>query len=331
MKIKAEEIFEKGTKVKNDKANTLVNMLEQYILRKARENDLLPTKEEVSSLLNVSMGTVQNAYRILEDRGLVKSKQKVGTIITSSDVKKQSSKRDCCINLIKKYMENNNINTTLDLPPIRKIAKELNMSPNTVNSAIKSIANGNLAGSSDGLALFKKVAQEIEKYIIENCKVGDNIPSLIQFAKEMNVSVKTVHDATRILKKKNILKSHRGIYGTVVVHMPGEQLQRRKEDYIFAPAKDAVVYHYQKIQNMIKHYIIKNCEVGSKLPSVKDMANDLGVNVNTIRHALEQLTLDGYVKGFRGRYGGTFVTDLPDEKSYKWLAVNPQYVASLEN
>ena len=84
MKLKAEQIFSKGLKIKEDKTNTLVKLLIEFINR-AHENDIMPDKKEVSSYLGVSIGTVQNAYRILEDKGLVHSKQRIGTIITSKE------------------------------------------------------------------------------------------------------------------------------------------------------------------------------------------------------------------------------------------------------
>lgn len=324
MKIKAEQIFEKNIKVKSDKANTLIKLLETYI-KNANENDLLPSKKEVSAYLNVSVGTVQNAYRILEDKGLVKSKQRIGTIITSAEIKKQVSKKDCCVKLIQKYMRANNINDASDLPSIRKIAKEINMSCNTVNSALKTLQNGNTVIEDNEFSLVDKIEKEISNYILKNCKIGDNIPTLNKFAKNFNVSIKTIHDAIKKLSDKRILTPHRGRYGTVVINMPNE-IKMRKEDMIFAPAKDASFYHYEKIQNHIKKFIINNCEVGSKLPSIRDMEKELNVNSNTIRRALKFLEEDGYIAFERGRYGGTFVTEIPDENSYKWLALNPQYL-----
>ena len=39
------------------------------------------------------------------------------------------------------------------------------------------------------------------------------------------------------------------------------------------------------------------------------------------------LAKEGYLAFSRGRYGGTFVVDIPEtgEETFKWLAVNPQY------
>lgn len=326
MKIKVEQIFEKGLKIKENKTNTLTEILVRFI-NQAKENDILPNKKEISSHLNLSIGTVQNAYRILEDRGLVQSKQRVGTIITSKKFKKQTSKRDCCINAIMEYMEEKNIDTPSKLPSIRELSKELHMTINTVSSAIKSLESHKESHETKTLTLVEKIEKELISYIKENCKVGDNIPSINALAASMNVSIKTVHDAIKNLSKKKILLPHRGKYGTVVIKHPDEKQMIKKEDSIFAPAKEAAFYFYEKVQNHIKELIIKNYEIGSKLPSINELAVELNVNPNTIRHALKYLEEDGYVAFTRGRYGGTFVTNIPDENSFKWLAVNPQYIA----
>ena len=75
-----------------------------------KENTLLPKKADLAYYLGVSVGTVQNAIRYVEDSGLLESKQRIGTIIRSSNaqnpiIKKASSKREKVITLIKKYIE----------------------------------------------------------------------------------------------------------------------------------------------------------------------------------------------------------------------------------
>ena len=58
------------------------------------------------------------------------------------------------------------------------------------------------------------------------------------------------------------------------------------------------------------------------------LSEQFDVSSNTIRKALQNLSKQGYVSFLRGRYGGTFVSDLPETEgaeSYRWLAVSPQY------
>ena len=70
-------------------------------------NNLLPTKREFAYLLGVSVGTMQNAFRYLEDVGLVESKQCIGTMIKDlekTSVRKLTSKREIAIESVKKYI-----------------------------------------------------------------------------------------------------------------------------------------------------------------------------------------------------------------------------------
>ena len=50
---------------------------------KIKPNDYLPQKGDLAFHIGVSTGTIQNVYRMIEDAGLVESKQKIGTIIKS--------------------------------------------------------------------------------------------------------------------------------------------------------------------------------------------------------------------------------------------------------
>ena len=63
----------------------LINWIKNAISGKSiKENDILPSKSDISAHLGVSVGTVQNAIRYVEDEGYLKSKQKIGTMISCS-------------------------------------------------------------------------------------------------------------------------------------------------------------------------------------------------------------------------------------------------------
>ena len=47
-----------------------------------QENSLLPKKQDLAYYLGVSVGTIQNAIRFVEDAGFLESKQRIGTIIS---------------------------------------------------------------------------------------------------------------------------------------------------------------------------------------------------------------------------------------------------------
>ena len=48
---------------------------------KIKPLDFLPPKGALAFHIGVSLGTIQNVYRIIEDEGLIESKQKIGTYI----------------------------------------------------------------------------------------------------------------------------------------------------------------------------------------------------------------------------------------------------------
>ena len=143
----------------------------------------------------------------------------------------------------------------------------------------------------------------------------------------------TIHTAFKILTDEGILMTRRGQYGTVIMKMPSEKptLNMPKETSIFAPAAEAAVYYYERTQNHIKKIIAQNYSVGDKLPPITEFAQELNLSPNTIRKAFLNLAKEGYLTSSRGRYGGTYVIDIPETETqnFKWLAVNPKYAEVL--
>ena len=181
--------------------------------------------------------------------------------------------------------------------------------------------------------LVDMLVKDIESYISANLKIGDRMPSHFELAQKLKASVKSVHDALKILNDKGILLSRRGRYGTSVVKLPNMSVVQKPETSIFAPAKDTAFYHYEKTQNYIKRMIANDYEIGDKLPSILELSKALDLSPNTIRKAFQNLAKEGYLVFSRGRYGGTFVIDIPEIESqtFKWLAVNPQYAKEYQN
>ncbi len=331
---------------------------------KLQQNTLLPKKSDLAYYLGVSVGTVQNAIRSVEDAGFLESKQRIGTIIrdvnTSNPIiRKASSKREKVIVLIKKYILDNNINVGDSLPSARALSAVIGNSTNTTRLALdylhsqgiieakafrsnesnwvlkklpeisdfekNSIQNEELAAET----LVVKVENELKEYIKNNLKVGDKLPAHQELSNIWKVSIKTVHDAMKNLIDEGYLLARRGRYGTSVIKIPDEKvLQPLNETSIFAKAEEAAFYSYQRIENNIKKYVKDNYEIGDKLPSMDALSKHFDVSSNTIRKALQNLSKQGFVNFSRGRYGGTFVVDLPDddmEETFRWLAVSPDY------
>ena len=345
-------------------ANWLIDWIEKDFKEgKIKETDLLPKKDELAYNLGVSIGTIQNSFRYIEDKGYVESKQRIGTMIVdwkSSDrrVRKLTSKRDVCVELIKKYVIDKKIKIGQKLPSSRLLSTLIGSSPNTTRLALENLCfqgilehnyktanemnwvlrtNEFLVSKADiniseNITLVEKIEQELEKYIAKKMKIGDKLPAHEKLSAELKVSIKTIHDALKGLIKRGILLAHRGRYGTTVIKIPGQAMASRKEDMIFAPAKETAFYNYEKTQNHIKTLIIENYKIGSKLPSIIELSKKLDLSPNTVRKALKNLADEGYVRFARGRWGGTFVLDIPDTsaQSFKWLAVNPKYVEAYQ-
>jgi len=322
-----------------------------------KSGTLLPSKADFAYFLGVSVGTIQNAFRYAEDFGYLESKQCIGTMIKDKNngsmcFRKLTSKREIAINEIKKYILNSGFKCGQSLPSSRTTALLVGCSANTTRMALETMCsegilehkfrNSRESGwkilstdfslqetcNSKQKTLVEKVLDDLKMYINSNCKHGSRIPAHAELAKILKASIKTVHDALNILINNGILMPHRGRYGTTVARMPFEkEKNNKKEDSIFAPAEKTAFYFYEKTQNRIKDMIAEKYEIGDKFPSILALSRELDLSPNTIRKAYKNLAKEGYLAFSRGRYGGTFVLDIPDtgKDAFKWLAVNPQY------
>lgn len=323
--------------------------------------NLLPSKADFAYTLGVSIGTMQNALRYLEDLGHVESKQCIGTLIkdykkNSDSMRKLTSKREIAIEEIKKYISKSKIKIGQNLPSSRIIAEKINCSPNTTRLALENLCSAGILthkfknsketgwilksidfeinNTSSNETLVTKVQNDLKNYISNNLRVGDKMPAHEELSKELKVSIKTIHDALKMLIQEGILLARRGRYGTSVIKMPNEMaVEQRRETSIFASAQDTAFYYYEKTQNHIKKMLAENYEIGAKLPSIMELSKQMDLSPNTIRKAFHNLAKEGYLAFSRGRYGGTFVIDIPEmeEQAFKWLAVNPKYAEVYKN
>lgn len=355
--------------ISESKAIAIANWLMKWIKKDLESgninvNDLLPSKPELAYLLGVSIGTIQNSLRYIEDLGYVESKQCIGTLVKDPEnsqptLRKLTSKREIAITEIKKFIVSHKFKISQPLPSSRIISKEIGCSANTTRLALeylgttgiiehkfknasesgwilksKNFEIEDIDGNLKNKTLVKKVENDIKDYITENLNLGDRIPPHGELSSILKVSVKTIHDALKSLINEGILLARRGRYGTTVIKMPYDRnVAIKKETSIFAPAQDTAFYYYEKTQNHIKNMIAEKYQIGSKLPSIIELSKELDLSPNTIRKAFHNLAKEGYLAFSRGRYGGTFVIDIPetDEQTFKWLAVNPKYAEVYKN
>lgn len=309
-------------------ADWLVNWIRTSLESgKIEPYDLLPLKGDLACHIGVSQGTVQNAYRLAEDLGVVESKQRIGTFIkeSSGSVKKLTSKRELAIQIIKKYLSENGYKKGDKIGSIRELSRISGISNTTLITAVSNLVSQGILEKKDNSFIIKisdfsveqietktlvqKIAESI-KTLIKDLKSGEKLPSNIELAKHFDVSVKTIHDSIKLLSKEGLLHTRRGRYGTSVTDEQTEP------------------YHYEKIEQKIRQYICENSQVGDKLPSIKEFATLYNISEKTVKKALDNLAEDGYLTFTRGRYGGTFVMDIPQgaNEAYKWLAINSEYI-----
>ena len=204
-----------------NKVKKITNWLINWIVLslecgKIKPYDLLPSKADLACHIGVSQGTVQNAFRLLEDAGFVESKQRIGTYITPPQKEiqndKHNSKRDFAVEKIKTYLLENSFNIGDNLASIRKLSKILNIPLTTLQMAINSlVSNGILEKKNnkfiissldfeiknfESQTLVEKVAEKIRKYIEENLTSGDKLPTNTELIKILNVSTKTSRRST---------------------------------------------------------------------------------------------------------------------------------------
>lgn len=346
------------------KAAAIAKWLSSFIEKgltsgKIKSGYLLPSKPDLAFLLGVSVGTIQNALRIVEDIGYLESKQCIGTLIKDKNsepkIRKLTSKRETAIEDIKKYIKDKKFKIGTLLPSTRNIAKEISISFNTTRLALEKLCtegilehkyknsqdsgwvvkSNNFAITKTNLeteTLVEKVEEDLKNYITANLKTGDKMPPHDKLAKLFNASIKTIHDALQNLIDEGILLPRRGRYGTSVIKMPGDKtVNIGFETSIFAKAQDTAFYYYERTQNQLKKMISENYSIGDRLPSIMALSKALDLSPNTIRKAFKNLASEGYLTFSRGRYGGTFVIDIPqtDTQAFKWLAVNPNYAKNL--
>ncbi len=328
-----------------------------------KENDLIPKKSDISAYLGVSVGTVQNAIRYVEDEGFLKSKQKLGTMISSASspfnsLKKSNSKRDKAVIQIKNYILENNFKIDKPVLSSRRMSEILGISQNTTRLAYEFLCkegilqSKQIRGNEANWILLKKpversfsykeidvtysdtlvtlITDELKQYISQNYNIGDKIPPTDELSQILNVSPKTVHDVIKKLNDDGILISRRGRYGTILARNPYvNEIEPLKESSIFSSAENAALYSYQKIQNQIVNLISNKYDIGDKIPSMQALAKMFDVSTNTIRKALLNLEKQNLIKFGRGRFGGTFIIDKPDvseKQQYQWISINPNYL-----
>ena len=157
------------------------NKLKEYIVSNCTLGDRVPSNEEFSKMFNVSIRTVNEATRILNQQNIILSRRgKYGTIYLNDPQK------------IKKQKE--------------REEKSLFMS------------RGQKEGLRNTyLYNWEKALSALKKYIMQNHESGDKMPSMKTLAAILSVSTNTVKKAVSILCDEGYLITQRGKYGGIFV------------------------------------------------------------------------------------------------------------------
>lgn len=352
IKLKLSDIDLPLPDLKNtNKSQVIADWLMIWLDSKNLDGYLLPSKAEFAYSFGVSLGTVQNVFKILETKNYIFLKQKIGAIVSKANnkiIRKQTSKSDIGYNKIKEFIRSSDMKIGESFPSNRQLSQITDISLSTIRVSINRLLTEGILKIENNRVMLNcldfeveknvysetlvdKTKQDLKQYIIQNFKVGEKLPANIELAKRFDVSIKTIHNAIKMLEKDGMVLCKRGAYGTIVTNTSqNPQFEPKREMSIFASAQETAFYHYQKTQNKIKKIILDNYGIGSKLPSIREFSQELDLSPNTVRKALNKLAQEGIIRFARGRYGGTFVIDMPniEEQTFRWLAVNPSYVNS---
>ncbi len=327
------------------------------------ENDLMPSKQELAKLLHISPATLQNAVRHAEDLGYFYSKQRLGTFICDpknkkTKFKKSYSKKDSAKSEIKNLIIELGLFEGSKLPSSRVLAREISTSHNTVCLALESLVKEgyleqrfykknekswflikeieltqnekkySLSRTVKNKTLAEIYEKTIKNYIVNNFEIGDKIPTTKELSKMFSLSIKTLSDIMQSLAKKGVISSRRGKYGTIYEGRHIGEIKSEKSMFMSGIKSKAQApkfqYRWESAVSEIKKYIFKNCEIGDKTLTVQEFSKMLNVSTNTVRRAINELINQGYLHIQRGRFGGIYITDFPEDvpKTYKWLALN---------
>ena len=170
---------------KTSLTNLTVQKMKDYISKNFNIGDKIASNEDFAKMFNVSIRTVNEASRILNEQNIILSRRgRYGTVYinTPEKIKKQKEREE----------------------------KSLFMSKTGQKSLQESF-----------LYSWEKTLDALKKYIMQNHGAGDKIPSMKELSKILNVSTNTIRHAISILCDEGYLITQRGKYGGVyILEMP---------------------------------------------------------------------------------------------------------------
>ena len=173
---------------KSNLIEATVEKMKNYIIENYAAGDKIISNELFAKMFGVSIRTVNEAAKILNEQNIILSRRgRYGTIYLNDPqkVKKQKEREE----------------------------KSLFMS-----------RQENKPLQESYLYSWEKTLDALKKYIIQNHGAGDKIPSMKELALILNVSTNTIRHAIQILCDEGYLITQRGKYGGVyILEMPQKE------------------------------------------------------------------------------------------------------------
>jgi DNA-binding GntR family transcriptional regulator len=335
--------FDKSQSKDTQIAQWLMNWIQKGLANERLSSRyMLPLKHELARYLGVSVGTVQNAIRQVEDDGWVESKQRVGTLLRDAKsagnthrVRKQTSKREQAMLAVKHFIATQAMEPGTMMPASRELATLLNATPNTIRLAMEALegegileSQGNRGKRSNwkvkcapeadteavqiaSITLIDQMERDLKRLISDDFEVNHRLPSHHELALQFNVSIKTIHDAMQRLVEQGIVHAKRGRYGTYVTRLPLHVARDMEAiERLFRPASEhqSLFYAYEQAFEALNSYIVQtHLKSGDKLPTVQELCTVFQQPAGAVRRAIQMLQEAKRLELKRGRYGGAFL------------------------
>ena len=212
--------------------------LKEYISKSACcIGDKIPSIRELAKIIKSSNTTVRIAINTLISEKILK---KSGSLFVIND-NNFSIKRVEAKTLMEKVAKQikqdiiSNLSEGDKLPSNPLLAKRYNVSIKTIHDALKYLSNLGIVHTRRGqygtivikentninMYQYEAIGYKLKKYISQNLKVGDKLPSIKELAEQFNVSPKTISKAFDDLKEDGFIMSSRGRNGgTFVTDIP---------------------------------------------------------------------------------------------------------------
>ena len=202
-----------------NKVNKIFDWIKKWIdlsleCNKINPYDLMPSKADLACHIGVSQGTIQNAFRLLEDIDYLESKQRIGTYIKdrkNQKIEKLTSKRELAIEIIKKYILENNYKQGDKLVSIRNLARNIGMSNATLRMATINLVSIGILSKYDNNFIIEKTDFKVKKIQTETLveKIANEILDEIRNLEKENIDFLTKGMSEIQLELKRSIKTEK--------------------------------------------------------------------------------------------------------------------------